>query len=174
MDKNINNSRWVKAIHLAGHIVAIYNLKTNCSNKFFSLSGPDDIPQEKTMEGLIIIMGGKAAEQSLFTDYQRDVEVDITKATEIATEMVCSYGKDPKVGPISFKILEKNNILSNKLKEEACESIQDLIKKADSQAGHLMTRNMNSLKVIANALYEKGVLTNDEISEIFQKNKENS
>lgn len=174
MDKDISNSRWVKACHLAGHIVAIYNLKTKCSNQFFSLSGPDDIPQEKTLKGLIIIMGGKAAEQSIFADWQRDVEVDITKATEIATEMVCSYGKDPKVGPISFKILEKNNILSNKLREEACETIQDLIKKADSQASHLMTRNMDLLKEIANALYEKGTLTNEEVNEFFQKHKANS
>ncbi len=145
MDKNINNSRWVKACHLAGHIVAILSLNNECKNRFFSLTGPDDIYQEKTTNGLVILMGGKAAEQSLLADWQYEVDVDITKATEIAVEMVCSYGKDSKVGPISFKILEKNNVLGNKLKEEACETIRDLIKKADSQASHLMTRNMDLL-----------------------------
>jgi cell division protease FtsH len=46
-------------------------------------------------------MGGRAAEEVVFSQFSTGASDDLSKATNIAREMVCSYGMSEKLGPIS-------------------------------------------------------------------------
>ncbi len=47
-------------------------------------------------------MGGRAAEEIVFQQFSTGASDDLKKATQIARDMVCSYGMSEKLGPVSF------------------------------------------------------------------------
>jgi len=47
-------------------------------------------------------MGGRAAEELVFNHFSTGASNDLTQATKIARDMVCSYGMSDKLGPMSL------------------------------------------------------------------------
>jgi cell division protease FtsH len=47
-------------------------------------------------------MGGRAAEELVFDHFSTGASNDLTQATKIARDMVCSYGMSEKLGPMSL------------------------------------------------------------------------
>jgi cell division protease FtsH len=53
---------------------------------------------------IIVLMGGRAAEELVFQQQTTGAQGDLLTATQIATDMVCKWGMSPKMGPQAFSI----------------------------------------------------------------------
>ncbi len=53
---------------------------------------------------MIVLMGGRAAEELIFQQQTTGAQGDLLTATRIATDMVCKWGMSSKMGPQAFSI----------------------------------------------------------------------
>jgi len=53
---------------------------------------------------IIVLMGGRAAEELVFQQQTTGAQGDLLTATQIATDMTCKWGMSPKLGPQAFSI----------------------------------------------------------------------
>ena len=53
------------------------------------------------LDELAVFMGGRAAEEIIFNDFNTGASSDIERATNVARDMVCKWGMSEKLGPIN-------------------------------------------------------------------------
>jgi len=58
--------------------------------------------KEYLLTKLSVLMGGRAAEEVVFEEVSTGAGNDIERATNIAREMVCSWGMSTSLGPLAF------------------------------------------------------------------------
>ncbi len=105
------------AYHEAGHAVATYFQEGQDPVHQVSIIPRGmaggytmSMPQEDTMyrsrkkmeEELVILLGGRIAEDIVFSDITTGASNDIERASEIARNMVTKYGMSDSLGPITF------------------------------------------------------------------------
>jgi cell division protease FtsH len=52
---------------------------------------------------IVMLYGGRAAEELIFGDYTTGAGNDIERATEMARRMVCEWGMSEKLGPLAYE-----------------------------------------------------------------------
>jgi cell division protease FtsH len=60
------------------------------------------INQEYALNQIAILMGGRLAEELVFSQKTTGAGNDIERATELARRMVCEWGMSEKMGPLAF------------------------------------------------------------------------
>ena len=130
-------------------------------------------------EGMIAYaMGGRAAEELIFSRRTTGAGDDIEKATDIARRMVCNWGMSEVVGPLAVgkqaqevflgrEISQQNNY-SEKMTQEIDDEIQKFVTAGYKRAYDILKENRSSLEAIAEALLIKETLTADEVQAIMQ------
>jgi cell division protease FtsH len=123
---------------------------------------------------LLVLMGGRAAEKLIFDEITTGAHDDLTKATSLATKMVCEFGMSDVLGPVTYKKPESEVFLGRDLgndrtfSESTAEIIDTEVKKiltsALDQVRHLLEKNRDKLERLAKTLYEKENLNADEIN----------
>lgn len=53
---------------------------------------------------IVVLMGGRAAEELVFQQQTTGAQGDLLAATKIATDMVCKWGMSPTLGPQTFTV----------------------------------------------------------------------
>jgi cell division protease FtsH len=114
-------------------------------------------------------MGGRAAEEIAFGLVSTGAANDLKQATQLAREMVCSYGMSETLGPIHLGGESETVFLGRELVNhpqhgpEAARTIDAEIKRllteAYGRAHSLLTENRGLLDRIARALLERESLT---------------
>ncbi len=130
---------------------------------------------------LSVMLGGRAAEETVFGDISTGSRDDIDKATQLARMMVCEWGMSERLGPLTLGKRDEEIFLGREfglhrnISEETAkiidEEIKNFIEKAHRKALEIIKNNEQLLHKIANKLLEKEILTGDEIDEII-KNSE--
>lgn len=111
----------------------------------------------------MVLLGGRAAEEVIFNEITTGAKDDLSKATEIAQEMVCSYGMS-SLGNIAIKEQYiKYNI--DKIEKEIKMIIDDCYKRTIK----LIKENKIILIDIANYLLEYETIENNELENIISK-----
>ena len=88
---------------------------------------------------LSVLLGGRVAEELVFHEITTGASDDLSKATEMATKMVCELGMSEKVGPLTFRKKEEEVFLGRDLNRErpysnfTAELIDSEIKAIDSR-----------------------------------------
>jgi len=59
-------------------------------------------PKEYLLTRITILLGGRVAEEIALNQQTTGAEDDFQQAVEIATRMVCSWGMDQEIGPMSY------------------------------------------------------------------------
>jgi cell division protease FtsH len=133
--------------------------------------------KEFLVNQIIILLGGRAAEELVFQQQTTGAGNDLEKATEMARKMVCEWGMSDKMGPLTFGKAEEHVFLGREMSrpkdysEDTAVLIDSEIKRivtdCASRARHLLESNLEKLHILARALLERETLDGEEINRIL-------
>ncbi|WP_022853551.1 ATP-dependent zinc metalloprotease FtsH [Thermodesulfatator atlanticus] len=134
-------------------------------------------PKDYLLKRLMVLLGGRAAEELVFNEFTTGAGNDIERATEIARRMVCEWGMSEKLGPVAFGQRHEPVFLGKELTQiknysEATalaidNEIRDIVLTCYNKAKKLLEDNIELLHRLANALLEKETLDGKAIDEIL-------
>ena len=188
-DKN----KRITAYHETGHAIAHYFCETqddvhqiSIIPRGFAGGYTMSLPSEDKMyntytemkEEIIVLLGGRVAEQLIFNDISTGASNDIERATDIARSMITKYGMSKKLGPITFG--ESSNEVfigrdmghvknySEKIAAEIDEEIFAIVKEGYEKVTDILSENIDKLHEVAKILLEKEKLSGEEFTAIMK------
>ncbi|MDH3445174.1 MAG: ATP-dependent zinc metalloprotease FtsH [Deltaproteobacteria bacterium] len=133
-------------------------------------------PREFLLNNLVILFGGRVAEELVLEQTTTGAGNDIEKATDLARRMVCEWGMSEKLGPMTFGKKEEEIFLGRDFTQKTDYSkntaieidaeIRRMIQDSYHRAKDLLTTNLRLLHKLAEQLLEKEVLDGSEIDAI--------
>ncbi len=136
-------------------------------------------PKQHWLNELANLLGGRAAEETVFNEITTGAAGDIQYATEIARRMVCSWGMSEELGPVAFGRPKRQVFLGRELgypddiSEKTAElidaEIRRLVNESLERARSLVREHEQNLHVLAAALLERETLTSEDVEEILGK-----
>lgn len=180
--------RKLTAYHEAGHAVVGKFLTTQSNVKEISIiprgtaggytwhetvEDKSYISKIELTERLVILLGGRAAEQIALNDISTGASNDLEVATSIAQDMICVYGMNPEVGPISL-MDTYNELMGEETKNLIGKLVAQSVKNAEQTATCILTENRALLDMVASALLTKETISGVELNKIFEAYKSNA
>jgi len=134
--------------------------------------------KESLLDRIAVLMGGRAAEEIIFSTMTTGAGNDIERATEMARKMVCEWGMSEKLGPVSFGKKDEQIFLGREMTThknfseataiEIDNEIRRIVDQNYARVKALLTDNVEILHRISHALVEKENLTGAEVDEIIK------
>jgi cell division protease FtsH len=134
--------------------------------------------KEYLLNNLVILFGGRVAEELVLEQVTTGAGNDIEKATDLVRRMVCEWGMSEKLGPMTFGKKEEEIFLGRDFTQKTDYSkstaieidaeISRLIQESYQRAKDLLTTNLRLLHKIAEQLLVKEVLDGSEIDAIVR------
>lgn len=191
----VEKERKLTAYHEAGHAVTAQFIEDHdpvhmitivprgSAGGFTSYLPNEDISfNTKTdmQNRLVVLLGGRAAEEIVLGDISTGASNDIERATKIARAMIKTYGMSDKLGPVQYNDGSGNVFLggsdyssgdhySEKIAIEIDNEITTLIKNAYENAKELIINNREFLEELAQRLLEVETIRIDEYINIAKK-----
>lgn len=127
-----------------------------------------DLSKKECYARLDVCMGGRIAEEIINgkENVTSGCSSDLSNATNVAREMVTSYGMSDDIGPI--KISDNWNIWSSKLKDMVDSEIRNLLLSSEIRTRNLLLEKKLELERLAEGLLEYETLTKDEMEKIIR------
>ena len=130
------------------------------------------------LDEIVVLMGGRLAEEIQFEDITTGASNDIERATMIARRMVTEWGMSDAIGPIHLSGSDSSSVFlgrdyakNTEHSDEYARLVDIEVKKIIDQAAKkgktLLIKHKKALDNIAQALIEKEVITGDEVKEIY-------
>jgi len=133
--------------------------------------------KREMLDNIIVLLGGRAAEEITLDDISTGASNDIERASKIARQMVTKFGMSDKIGPICFgsehdevfigRDFVQSKNLSENVASEIDNEVKSIIEKCFEQSKSLLRDNLDSLNNVANALMEKEKLSGEEFELIM-------
>ena len=122
---------------------------------------------------LIVLLGGRSAEEIVFGDITTGASNDIERATAIAHAMVTKYGMSDKFGPIMLDNTREGDMFQQKLygevtSKEIDDEIRELVTTAYEKSKKILRENRETLETIAQALLKLETITGEELDEMLE------
>jgi cell division protease FtsH len=134
--------------------------------------------QDELESRLIVLLGGRAAEMIIFGQASTGAADDLSKATDIARNMVARFGMNDKLGLVTYET-EANGFLqkqfmatleqrmySDETAREIDEQVRKIVEAAYGRAYSMLSERRHLLENAARLLLEKETLTQDELEDI--------
>ncbi|MBQ5727484.1 MAG: cell division protein FtsH, partial [Mailhella sp.] len=123
---------------------------------------------------LVILLGGRVAEEIIFTDITTGAGNDIERVTKTARKMVCEWGMSEKIGPQTVGDPQQEVFLGREwghtggnvsadMARLVDDEIKALVDEARERCRTMLTENIDALHAIANALLERETISGEEI-----------
>ncbi len=135
-------------------------------------------PKEYLLNNLVILFGGRVAEELVLEHTTTGAGNDIEKATDLARRMVCEWGMSEKLGPMTFGKKEEEIFLGRDFTQkvdysestaiEIDSEVRRIIQESYHRAKDLLKSNLRLLHKVAEKLLEKEVLDGSEIDAIVR------
>ena len=118
------------AYHEAGHTLTAWNSpgahrvhKVTIIPRGRTLGATHTVPSEDRLsmsqhelrDQLVVLLGGRAAEQLIYHETTAGAENDLERATSIARRMVTHWGMSERLGPVSYKTSEEDPFLGREI-----------------------------------------------------------
>lgn len=126
---------------------------------------------------LLVLMGGRAAEELALHQMTTGAGNDIERATDLARKMVTSWGMSERLGPVTFgkrdehiflgKDISQHKDYSEKMAVEIDEEIRRIVTEAYGSAKGLLKEKYDLLDAFAKKLLEKETMDGPEIDEMI-------
>ena len=183
----------ITAYHEAGHALVAKLLpgadpihKVTIIPRGMALGLTQQLPEDEKytyaakhlLNNLVILFGGRVAEELVFEQITTGAGNDIEKATDLAHRMVCEWGMSEKLGPMTFGKKDQEIFLGRDFtqregysKNTAIEidaEIRRIIQESYQRAKDLLKTNLGLLHKIAQNLLEKEVLDGSELNAIVE------
>jgi cell division protease FtsH len=135
------------------------------------------VSKTKFEQDLSAMLGGRVAEQLIFSDVTNGAVDDLDKVTKLARAMVTQYGMSPQMGPMVFgqrhemiflgrDIGEQRNY-SELVAREIDKEVNRIVTEAYDQAKVILTRYQDLLRAISKRLIEVETLDAAEFEAFF-------
>jgi len=187
------HERRVTAYHEAGHVlVAMFTPEVDPVHKVTiiprgqALGLTHFVPLDdkrsysrRYLEGqLATLLGGRVAEQEVFSEVTSGAANDLQRATEIAKTMVTRWGMSDKLGPITYGqkheevFLGRDYTAQRDFSDETAHAIdkavRELVEGAEQHARNILTRERARLDKLSIALVERESLSGEEIHTLLE------
>jgi cell division protease FtsH len=125
---------------------------------------------------ITVMMGGRAAEEIVFSEITTGAQNDIENATDMARRMVCEFGMSERLGTLTYGRRERQMFLGRDLFEDRNyseqtavlidEEIRRLVDTCYLQAKKVLVENRDKMESVALVLLDKEVLDGQEVRRI--------
>ncbi len=181
------------AYHESGHAIASLVVKhsdpvekVTIIPRGFSLGATHFMPtknrlsywKKEVLDQLVILMGGRAAEEIFVKDMSSGAQHDIMQATKMARSMVCEWGMSDSLGTVSYdertesgqylgmaNYHEKN--YSDETAKQIDKEVRGLIDEAHKRVLGLLETNRDKVQLMTDMLMEFETLDAVDIKEIM-------
>jgi cell division protease FtsH len=137
-----------------------------------------DFKYKDQLEGeLAVAFGGRVAEEIVFDRLSTGASNDIKQATELAQQMVRSWGMSDELGPLSYSKGEEQVFLGREIaqhrdySEMTAQKIDDeiarLIKAAHGKAKAVLEEHLDLLHALSDMLLERETVLGKELDELI-------
>jgi cell division protease FtsH len=127
---------------------------------------------------LCVLLGGRVAEEIMFSDVSTGAQDDLQKATDIARSMVTEYGMSERLGLRTFEKDRRGIFLdvprattkdySEEKAAEIDKEVEDILERAHRRVRELLTAKQPLLEQLAQRLLEKEVLEGEELRQMMR------
>ena len=128
---------------------------------------------EQLEDGMCMTLGGRVAEDIVFSKISTGAQNDLERITKLAYAMVTIYGMNDKVGNISFNDTQGeyqfNKPYSEKTSELIDQEVRNQINLMYARTKNLLIDKRDGLEKLANKLLEKEILFQSDLEEILGK-----
>ncbi len=128
------------------------------------------------IDRITMLLGGRAAEKLVFNEFTTRIENDLVQATDIATNIVCRWGMNDKLGPQTHVVHEEGFLdsanmrrtMSDKTAQRIDEEVKNLLNSCYERALKILERETYFLHVLSEILLEIETLDSEEFEIIHQ------
>jgi len=134
-------------------------------------------PKEFLLNNIAILMGGRAAEEIVLNTQTTGAGNDIERASDLARKMVCDYGMNEGLGPLTFGKSEEQIFLGREISkhrdyseltaQKIDDEVRNIVNSGYEKASKLIKDNVETLHTMAKALLEKETLDSKDIDKIM-------
>ena len=187
--------RKLTAYHEAGHAVVAHSLpKTDPVHQItiiprgraggFTMILPKEDryygTKDTMREQIIHLLGGRVAEKLTLDDISTGASNDISRATEIARDMVTKYGFSEKLGPVNYsssdevflgKDFSTRQNYSEEVASEIDEEIRLIIEECFMECEKILSTHLDKLHMVAEALLEVETLDGEQFEQLYTGEK---
>ena len=127
---------------------------------------------------LVVLLGGRVAEEIIFKDITTGAGNDIERATKMARKMVCEWGMSEAIGPLNVGeqgeevFIGREWAQSRNFSDETARLVDAEVKRimetARSTARKLLEENIDILHKIADSLLERETITGADIDLLIE------
>ncbi len=181
----------ITAYHESGHAIVSYAMPKADPVHRISIVGRgmslghtlippqfDRIHETKTrlLEQIATMLGGRVAEELIFTDVTTGAANDIEKATEVARTMVIEYGMS-RLGPVNLTSGDspmfggEGSHISESMQSAIDKEVSHIIDEAYKRAVAALRQNRKKLDEVASVLMKKETLEGEEFEKIMKGTK---
>ncbi|KZR67638.1 MULTISPECIES: ATP-dependent zinc metalloprotease FtsH [Prochlorococcus] len=133
---------------------------------------------KQDLEGQIAtLLGGRSAEEIVFGKITTGAANDLQRATDLAEQMVGTYGMSDILGPLAYdkqgggRFLGGNNnprrVVSDATAQAIDKEVRSLVDQGHESALAILRHNLTLLETIAQKILEKEVIEGDELIEML-------
>ncbi len=134
------------------------------------------VTKSELINEMVVMMGGRAAEQLIFDEQTAGASSDIQRATKVARAMVVEYGMS-KLGPMYFgpqyeskdysKTWGEPYKISDELQKKVDDEIASILKKVRVKAELILKKNKKKLDKVSIRLMKIETMDGDEFEELM-------
>jgi len=172
--------RKIVAFHESGHALLSYFLKNTqspikvsimprgASALGFSQSESKDTKlygKEELKEKMIVLLGGRVAEEIFCDDITTGASDDIEKLTKLAYKFVTVFGMDSSVGMIHCDWKDKK--ISKELRQRIDNAVIENIDNAYISARNMITNNKDKIRELSELLLEKETVIREDLDNLW-------
>ncbi len=185
-DKMSENSKYATAYHEAGHYIAhkfsdelieyvllavsIMPAEDYLGVNVFEID-PDMTPSKNRdyfIQTIGCFLAGRVAERMYSKNLTAGAVSDLGKATQVARAMVTQYGLVENMSQDRVFIKDNQQMFSEKMISDINNYMDEILKEAREYIEKLLKSKKVYLDALAEALVKKGMLSNNEIEELFK------
>lgn len=183
----------VTAYHEAGHAIAGYNLPTQDKvhqvtiiqrgmAAGLTVTRPDNdnmhVSRNQMRESIIMLLGGRVAEELVLDDICTGASNDIERATNTARNMVTKYGFSKKLGTVVYgsdndevflgKDYGHTRNYSESIAAQIDNEVREIIENAYKDCADILNANMDKLHMLAKYLLKFEKIDGDDFEKLMK------
>ena len=179
-----SHERAIVAYHESGHVLTAWLLQTmdpllkttiiprTSGALGFAQYMPSDKhlhSQEELEDRLVVMLGGRAAEQTQFNSITTGASDDLNRVSEIAYAMLTQYGMSPTIGTLAWDLKPGTGYrsASNALTQNIEAEVNQMVRRAYNRSIDMLETNKDKLGLIAEELLIKETLDYDDVERLI-------
>lgn len=122
---------------------------------------------------IIMMMAGRAAENIVFNKRSTGASNDLMRASKLARKMVCEWGMNDSIGPVTFSNEQDEVFLGREISQPKDHSeetqklidneVRNILVTLSNKAEQLLNENIDMLHKTSKVLLEREILDNEEL-----------